>query len=155
MNPEMKIIREVSIQAENFYDDAIKLGDHAAYALKAAHRSQMTSLENIAESTFKTSDIFDYIKKQIARFSYWRLPYKDSYTGFGERMKNYLENDLSVRLRRICDSNHLNIGDTTDEQKQERNRIFLLLIRQFIRQMVVEYEYQVSPLGADAGRRES
>ena len=68
MNPEMKIIREVSIQAEDFYDDAVKLGDHAAFALKAAHRSQMTSLENIAESTFKTSDIFDYIKKQTSTF---------------------------------------------------------------------------------------
>ena len=70
MNPEMKIIREVSIQAEDFYDDAVKLGDHAAFALKATHRSQMTSLENIAESTFKTSDIFDYIKKQTSRFPY-------------------------------------------------------------------------------------
>ena len=34
MNPEMKIIREVRNQAEDFYDDAIKLGDHAAHALK-------------------------------------------------------------------------------------------------------------------------
>ena len=49
MNPEMKIIREVNIQAENFYNEAVKLGDHAAYALKAQHRSQMTNLENIAD----------------------------------------------------------------------------------------------------------
>lgn len=147
MNPEMKIIREVSIQAENFYDDAVKLGDHAAYALKAPHRSQMTSLENIAESTFKTSDIFDYIKKQTSRFSYWRQPMreqKDSELGFGERLKNYLESEITKRLATICGPKHLNIGDTTDEEKQERRRIYLLLIRQFIRQMVVEYEYQVS-----------
>ncbi len=155
MNPEMKIIREVSIQAEDFYEDAVRLGDHAAQALKAVHRSQMTSLENIAESTFKTSDIFDYIKKQTARFSYWRQPYKDSKLGFGERLKNYLENDLAKRLTIICDSRHLNVGDTNDEQKQERRRIYLLLIRQFIRQMVVEYEYQVSPVGANADKRES
>jgi len=147
MNPEMKIIREVSIQAENFYDDAIKLGDHAAYALKAAHRSQMTSLENIAESTFKTSDIFDYIKKQTSRFPYWRQPVrdqKDSDLGFGERLKNYLESDLKKTLVTICGPKRLEIGDVTDEEKQERRRIYLLLIRQFIRQMVVEYEYQVS-----------
>lgn len=147
MNPEMKIIREVSIQAENFYDDAVKLGDHAAYALKAQHRSQMTSLENIAESTFKASDIFDYIKKQTSRFSYWRQPIheqKDSELGFGERLKNYLESELRKRLATICGPKRLNIGDTTDEEKQERRRIYLLLIRQFIRQMVVEYEYQVS-----------
>jgi hypothetical protein len=147
MNPEMKIIREVSIQAENFYDDAIKLGDHAALALTERHRSQMTSLENIAESTFKTSDIFDYIKKQTSRFPYWRQPMrdqKDRDLGFGERLKNYLESDLKKILVTICGPKRLEIGDVTDEEKQERRRIYLLLIRQFIRQMVVEYEYQVS-----------
>jgi hypothetical protein len=155
MNSEMKIIREISIQAEDFYEDAVRLGDHAAQALKAVHRSQMTSLENIAESTFKTSDIFDYIKKQTARFSYWRQPYKDSNLGFGERLKQYLENDLTQRLTTLCDPRHLDIGNSTDEQKQERRRIYLMLIRQFIRQMVVQYEYQVSPVAANASKRES
>src|SRR6266852_5392957 len=103
MNPEMKIIREVSNQAEKFYEDAIALGDHAAHVLKATRRSQMTSLENIAESTFKTSDIFDFIKKQTARFSYWRqsMPEnqpspanKKANQAFGLRLKEYLEQDL-------------------------------------------------------------
>ncbi|SRR5712692_3121339 len=147
MNPEMKIIREVNIQAENFYDDAVKLGDHAANALKAAHRSQMTGLEGIAESALKTSDIFDYIKKQTARFSYWRQAFpeeKESDQGFGERLKDYLEKDLADKLTIICDPKRLNIGNKTDTDKEERRRIHLLLIRQFIRQMVVEYEYRVS-----------
>jgi hypothetical protein len=61
MNSEMKIISEVNIQAEDFYDDAVALGDLAAVMLEENHRSQMTSLENIAESTLKTSDVFDYI----------------------------------------------------------------------------------------------
>ena len=146
MNSEMKIIREVSIQAENFYEDAVKLGDHAAFALKAVHRSQITSLESIAESTFKTSDVFDYIKKQIARFPYWRQPFPehtDKTVGFGERLMGYLEKELPKKLTIIC--NRLEIGNATDEQKQERRRIYLLLIRQFIRQMAAEYEYQVSP----------
>ena len=147
MNPEMKIIREVNIQAENFYGEAVKLGDHAAYALKAPHRSQMTNLENIAESAFKTTDIFDYIKKQTARFPYWRQPFpenKASNAGFGESLKHYLEHDLKDKLATICGPKRLNIGDKTDEEKQERRLIYLLLIRQFIRQLVVEYEYQVS-----------
>ena len=146
MNQEMKTIREVSIQAENFYEDAVKLGDHAAFALKAAHRSQITSLESIAESTFKTSDVFDYIKKHIARFPYWRQPFpehSDAKLGFGERLMSYLEQELPKKLTIIC--NHLEIGTATDEQKQERRRIYLLLICQFIRQMAAEYEYQVSP----------
>lgn len=154
MNPEMKIIREVHIQAENFYSDAVKLGDHAAYVLRAQHRSQMTNLENIAESAFKATDIFDYIKKQTARLVQWRQPFpddKDGNVGFGERLKRYLEDNLQTRLENICGPTRLSIGNTSDEDKQTRKWIYLLLVRQFIRQMVVEYEYQVS-LGS-AGRR--
>src|SRR5258707_12125193 len=113
MNPEMKIIREVNIQAENFYDEAVKLGDHAAYALKAQHRSQMTNLENIAESSFKATDILDYIKKQTARFSYWRQPFpedKDATTGFGEKLNNYLNDPLPTTLGKIWRPKRLEIG---------------------------------------------
>src|SRR5579884_2610896 len=146
MNSEMKIIREVNIQAEDFYDDAVALGDLAAVMLKEKHRSQMTSLENIAESTLKTSDVFDYIKKQTARFSFWRQspPGQNNSGGFGERLRTYLENDLKKRLNDICSPQRLNIGNAAGEDMQERRRIYLLLIRQFIRQLVVEYEYQVS-----------
>ncbi|MDQ2904241.1 MAG: hypothetical protein ABI456_12435 [Ktedonobacteraceae bacterium] len=154
MNPEMKIIREVHIQAENFYSDAVKFGDHAAYALKGPHRAQMTNLENIAESAFKATDVLDYIKKQTARFPYWRQSFpegKDKNVGFGESLKQYLEGDLKTKMENICGPERLNIGDATDEDKQDRRRIYLLLMRQFIRQMVVEYEYQVS-LG-NPGRR--
>lgn len=142
---EMKVIREVSIQAEKCYNNAVELGEHAAYALKASHRSQMTGLENVAESTFKTSDVFDYIKRQAARQSYWRQPspeQKNSDAGFGERLKNYLEKELRDRSGIIYQN--LGIGNGTDEDQQERNRIYLLLIRQFIRHMVVHYEYRVS-----------
>src|SRR6266849_5855024 len=105
MKKEMQIILEVSDQAENFYEDAVKLGDHAAYALKARHRSQMTGLESIAESAFKTSDIFDYIKKQTARFPHWRQAFpgnEGSDQGFGERLKTYMEKELAVKVTSIC-----------------------------------------------------
>jgi hypothetical protein len=147
MNPEMRVIREVSMQAEGFYEDAVQLGNHAAHALKAAHRAQMTGLESIAESTLKTSDVFDYIKKQTARFPYWRQGYPGGEyqdVAFGERLKNYLEKDLATRRNSICGPKKLGISDETDEGKQERRRIYLLLMRQFIRQMVVQYEYQVN-----------
>ena len=92
MNKEMQIIREVSAVAETeaFYRKAEKLGQHAAHALKASHRSQLTGLENIAESTFKTTDILDYIKKQTARFPYWRQGFpqgENPNEGFGESLK--------------------------------------------------------------------
>jgi hypothetical protein len=143
MNPEMKIIREVSDQVDDFYGDAVRLGDHAAYALKAIHRAQMTGLENVADNTFKSSDVFDFIKKQTARFSYWRQPFpehKDTNQGFGLRLMDYLGHDLMARLKTVCD--RLGIGDGSIEEKQERRRIYLMLIREFIRKMVAEYEIQ-------------
>jgi len=143
----MQIIREVNIQAENFYEDAVQIGDHAAYALTKAHRSQLTGLENIAEGALKVSDILDYIKRQTARFPYWRQSFpgeKPSDEAFGERLKNYLEKELTRKRDVICNAKMLNIGDKTDEDKTLRRRIYLLLIRQFMRQMVAEYEYRVS-----------
>ncbi len=152
INKEMRRIREISIQAEALYEDAIRLGDHAAYAFKDlsrsrrnSHRSQMTGLENIAESGLKTSDIFDYIKKQIARFDYWRKGFpgnQDPNEGFGEALKSFLEGKVKDRRDRICKV--LDIGDVTDEDKYKRQQIYLQLIRQFIRQLVVQYEYRTN-----------
>src|SRR5436305_4067176 len=138
MNIEMKVIREVSLEAEECYQDTVKLGDHAAYALKSRHRSQLTSLENIAESTFKATDILDYIKKQIARFGHWRQPdptATNPQQGFGERLKDYLEKTLPARVERMCERRRMNIGETKDEEKQQRRHIYLLLMRQVISQI--------------------
>jgi hypothetical protein len=146
VNKEMQIIREVNAQAELFYGDAVNLGQHAASTFTDRHRSQLTGLENIAESAFKTTDILDYIKKQTARFRHWQQGYSlavpSTNEGFGERLKKYLEIELPKKRDSI--SKKLSIGDKTDEEKQERRRVYLLLIRQFIHHMVVEYEYSVS-----------
>ena len=154
MKQDMQIILEVTRQAENFYEDAIKLGDHAAYALKAKHRSQMTGLETLAESALKASDVLDYIKRQTARFSYWResFPKDAPNQSFGERLKEYVEKTLVERRNVICSKDRLNIGDKTDEDQRKRRRIYMLLIRQFLRQMIVQYEYRVS---FDKARKEA
>jgi len=148
---QVKIIREVNIQAEEFYKDAVELGIHAAYALKVNHRSQMTGLENIAESALKYSDIFDYIKRQTARYPYWQQgpEHEKSGVAFGERLLNYLERELVNRRESVC--KRLSIGDKTDEDKQLRRRLYLQLIRQFVRQMVVQYEYRARLLGNQKG----
>ncbi|HYU71691.1 MAG TPA: hypothetical protein VEL31_03335 [Ktedonobacteraceae bacterium] len=133
---EMKIIREVNIQAETFYAEAKQLGDYAADTFGEKHRSQITGLENIAESAFKTSDIFDYIKRQTARHKDWQR------SDFGKKLIEKLETKLDNNRKIICAS--LEISEKTEGERQERRRIYLLLIRQFIRQMAVEYEFQVS-----------
>ena len=152
MNQDMQIIREVSAMAETFYEDAVALGDHAASAFQSLkrtdrnnHRSQMTGLENITESTFKASDVLDYIKKQTARHKYWQKGYAkhtNPNEGFGERLKNYLEQKLPGRRDAVC--TRVGIGKDTYDDWLKRQHVYLLLIRQFIRYLVVQYEYQVS-----------
>jgi hypothetical protein len=155
MNREMQIILEVNVQAENFYDIAVQLGTHAADALGPKRRSQMTGLENIADSALKKTDIFDYIKRQTAKFSFWRQSYPGNKPqrstsndpdakGFGERLLYYLQEELPKYLKEICAEERLDIGNTKEEDRSARRRIYLLLIRQFIHQMVAAYEFQVS-----------
>jgi hypothetical protein len=147
MTNALQIIREVNDQAEAFYPEAKELGEKAYRAFigsdmnkakQNAHRAQMTGLESIAESAQKTSDVFDYIKKQTARHEYWRKG------NFGEELREQLETKLANRRNAICGKGRLDIGDKTDQEKLDRRKIHLQLIRQFIRQMVVHYEYLVS-----------
>ena len=148
MNKEMQVMLEISFETDDFYSQAAALGYHAAEALQTRHRSQLTGLENIAESTFKISDILDYIKKQTARFNHWRYTLakgENTQQGFGERLRACLENDLATRRDAICE--RLKVGDSLYDDKQERRRIHLLLIRQFIRSMVAAYELEISPVG--------
>lgn len=142
---ELKIIIEVNEAAENFYQESVKLGEHAADVITNKHRSQLTNLENVANSAFKSSDVFDYIKRQTARYNFWRQPQRSqSEQAFGERLLKQLEQDLARWRDSIC--TRIDIGDTTDEERRLRRHVYLLLIRQFIRQMVVQYEYQTSIL---------
>lgn len=164
MNQDMKIIREINLEAEHFYHEAQAMGNHAYQAFKGGHRAQLTGLERVAESSLKTSDILDYIKKQISRSDPgkdWQAkgkddpPTEDSQKGFGERLKTYLETKLSDPLNTVC----LNVGIGIEKGKgMQHNQklradlwkcqdIHLRLMREFIRQMVVQFEYRVDKSG--------
>ena len=147
MNRRTMIILRVNEQAENFYEKSKELGMLAAQSFfdvnqreRGKHRSQMTGLENIAETTLKATDVFDYIKKQMARErSGWTTIHQ-----FGENLKQYIENGLTPTINAICDD--IGIGSTTEQDRRDRQQVRLQLIRQLIRQVVVHYEYQVSEL---------
>lgn len=140
---ELKIIIEVNEAAEQFYPESFKLGEHAAAVITNRHRSQLTNLENVANSAFKSSDVFDYIKRQTARYEFWRKPHAGhSDEIFGLRLLNQLSKDLADRRTAIC--NRLAISDQTDEDRHLYRHVYLLLIRQFIQQMVVQYEFSAS-----------
>lgn len=152
---KMQVIREVNIEAEDFYEEAKQLGDHAAWALTGKRRSQMTGLENIADSAFKTSDVFDYIKRQTARVEQWKkiIPKNNNWSPvqtlyiedvFGVRLLKYLENDLRGRRESVCGADRLDVGNKArDDEPYLERYIYLLLIRQFVHQMVAQYEFRV------------
>ncbi len=143
------IILRVNEQAEDLYDKSKELGTLAAQSFfdiqgrdREKHRSQMTGLENIAETTLKATDVLDYIKKQMARDrSGWTSSHQ-----FGENLKHYIEDKegLKLAIDVVCD--RVGIGDTTEEDRRERKHVRLLLIRQLIRQVVVQFEYEVNEL---------
>lgn len=135
----------VNQQAEDFYGKSDELGTLAAESFfniqgreREKHRAQMTGLENIAETTLKATDVLDYIKKQMARErSGWTTSHQ-----FGENLKKYIESGLTPAIDAVCEA--VGIGTTTEEDRRDRQYVRLSLIRQLIRQVVVQYEYKVS-----------
>jgi hypothetical protein len=67
---------------------------------------------------------------------------------FGLRLLYQLQGELATKAETIAD--RLKVSNTTDEDKQERRHLHLLLMREFIRQMVVEYEF--APMDKGQGR---
>ncbi len=135
MNREMEIIRAVAVKADSFYEQAREMAEGAVSAIKGGRgKSQLKNLENIANSTLKVSDVFDYIKKQVARYDEWRS------NNFGVGLLRFLQENL----RR--DTDNLIAGLEWVPDELEKQKIYLLLIREFVRQMMIHYEYgQVIP----------
>lgn len=145
MNQRMKIVKEVAQVADrdDFYARAEKLGEIASRAFGERHRSQMTSLENIANSTLKVTDVLDFIKKQYAksdRNKRWKQE------DFGIELKKYIEQSLRKRREEIC-----HVLEGVEEESIEGQRIYLSLIREFVRQLVIHYEYRTSGGESDGG----
>lgn len=145
MNQQMKILKEIALvtDRDDFYNRAKELGEAASQAFDSRHRSQMTKLENIANSTLKVTDVLDYIKKQVAREEQDKMWRKND---FGERLKKCIEKSLLTRRREICGK----LG-SVEENSSEGQRIYLNLIREFVSQLVVHYEYQVTVGGKRDG----
>jgi|GEM_PF-5099172 hypothetical protein len=91
------------------------------------HWVRTTGLESIANSAFKVSDIFDYIKTRTAR-------HEQRWLRLGQQLLTYLEQDLGQKRNAICQD----LGLSNQEDHQE---VYLLLIRAFIQQLVAHYEY--------------
>jgi hypothetical protein len=149
MKKHLELLLRVNKQAgsEAFYQKSQELGILAAQSFrevrgaeKQRHRSQMTGLEHIAETTMKVTDVLDYIKKQTARQEGWKKEVGEKKERFGECLKTYIESGLEPYIQTVCQGF---INATTNDGKYERQEVYLHLIRQCIRQLVVRYEYQI------------
>lgn len=141
MRKRTKVLKEIAqaVDHGDFSKKAEKLGEAASEAFGQHHRNQMTSLENIANSTLKVTDVLDYVKKQVAKADpgkTWRKDHGGSF--FGECLKTYIEKDLGEQRDRICTQLEVK------EDPSERQRIHLELTREFVRRIVVHYEYRVT-----------
>lgn len=150
------IFLRVNEEAKNFYNKSQELGELAARSFlqekdSQRHRSQMTGLENIAETTLKWTDVLDYIKKQMARPRGWTMLYEGK--SFGESLKRYIEDELPGNVSRVCYNDKIHIGNESDDDKRVRQQVYLDLIRQLIRQIVVQYEYRVNEIEEERAAR--
>lgn len=131
MNKRMKIIKEVAIRADLFREQTGSFGQMAKDAF-SENKTQLRSLENIANSALKASDVMDYIKRQTGK-SKTNIGWKKDQ--FGTKLLNKIENDLASDRDRVV----RNLSVTDEKEKLE---IYLLLIRDFIKQVVIHYEFK-------------
>lgn len=139
----LRILREVALQADRdeVRGRAEQFGAKAAKGLTRGKRAQVTGLENAANGAMKVSDVFDYIKLRTARHREWM------HENWGPDLLDYMTGNeaqtnpaplSNLRLIRdhICGALHI-AKDSPDAQQ-----VYLLLIREFVRQFSAEYEYQ-------------
>jgi len=130
----MQIVRAVALAADGFYEDAKNLGETAVDCFTGGRRSQITGLESLANGAIKVSDVLDYIKKQVGKDTdksdrqSWRK------NDFGKKLLEYLEVNLKRQLGTLSLS-------PPSVDKAEQQRVHLMLIREFVRQMSAHYEY--------------
>lgn len=137
MTRDLLFIENISVQADTFYKDAEHFGAWASEAFGSRSRSQLTSLENIANSTRKVSDVKDYIKKQTARREPWQN--RSGQGMFGKTLLKFIEDDLEGKAQTVCNS--IEAETKTGASELEKQQTHLALIREFVRQVVAHYEY--------------
>ena len=146
MNQQMKILKEIAQVADrdSFYNQAKKFGKTASEAFDSTQRRQMRNLENIVNASLKMTDVINYIKKQTAKAEKPKTWWTDN---FGIELKNFIEKDIRTLREQVCKN-----LKGVKEDSMEGQRIYLSLIREFVCQLVVHYEYELADGGELDGR---
>ncbi len=133
MTRELQLVRAVALEADGFYEKSGEFGTKASGSFPGKQRAQMKNLEYIANSALKVADVLDYVKKQIGKDDPKKPVWKKD--DFGEKLLTHLETDVRKRAGTLTVN-----PPVTD--RAESQRVQLQLVREFIRQMVAQYEFQ-------------
>ena len=133
----LKTMREVGMHLDGLYTKIQELGTLAATSLGGGKRAQITGLESIANSALKVGDVRDYIKIRTARQREWLTH------GLGKELLAFIENDLERKRTETCKTLGLN-------QPMQQQQVYLLFIRELVRQLAAQYEYALKMNKADA-----
>ncbi len=133
MHRTLAIRRAVALRSDQFAAKAEELGALAAQVISGTSgRSQLTGLEAVAQGTLKIADILDYIKLRVGRQDAWRR------SDFGRQLLGYLQSEIKGKA---------NIPIQPQLTPAEQHQVTLLLMREFIRQLMAHYEYARMQLG--------
>jgi len=138
MTAQQLLVLQVALAADGFYGSGEQFGRWAADA--NLNRSQITSLESIANSSVKVADVLDYLKKQTGKAKPqqgWRQQDAQG-AELGPQLIECLGAGLRSQRDIICQKVGEQSGATSDAALQQQAH--LALIREFVRQVAAQYE---------------
>lgn len=127
MNRDMEIIKAVALAADGYDHRARDLGKQSAKIFRD-HRAQITGLANVVNSAVKVSDVLDFVKKQIGKTDCWRE------NKIGEELLNMFDQELRAKIDVL-------ILTEPVKEPAERQRVHLMLMREFVKQLTANFEY--------------
>jgi hypothetical protein len=137
---EIAIRKSIALKADDYYEQAKNLGEIAYRGFGENKKSQIRSLESIANSALVVADILDFIKRQTGRSAadkQWRLE------DFGRKLLKDIDESLRKNAQEIADDITKSITDHQMTDADQR-RIHVLLSREFIRHLSAHYLYSMS-----------
>lgn len=128
------IQRAVARESDRLFEPAKSPADK----LRAAglDRSQVNNLENIAYSTDRLSDIYDFLKKQTGRPG--KLGQKWQYENVGPELLSALSS-LSREANQIATTVRTEYPEAIDDDAARR--IHLELCREYLKHVAAHYQY--------------
>lgn len=134
---EVVIRKRISAKSDEYYDEIKALGEIASQAFGKQNKSQISNLENVANSAVRVADVLDFIKRQTGRSK----PAKQwSYLGFGHKLLQKLDESIRKDAQIIVKTLEPQTS-SAELETDDLRRIHILLCREFIHHLSAHYHY--------------